>query len=364
MKVKDKMRVLSIITIIILISATMFITVTKPQMHKRIVFGSAGIQIADIQPESETIETKVTPVQSETVKKEVEVQKVDNTDFKNELRLKALEALADKEAEFKLAQEKAANVAKQAEADMKKLKQQQEAEEKARKQAEKQAKKDAEELAKKQAQLQEAQAAAQKQAEEQAKKAAAEKAKKQAEEQAKKAAAEKAKKQAEEQAKKAAAEKAKKQAEEQAKKAAAEKAQKQAEEQKKLVEYQETILWNQWRATVCNKVTSNLDKQFTAVAPPGTIYTYSFNVDKNRRITIVTVKISKGYVNTSTQQGVNMIKYAINSLNLSTILTFPSGTQRTSVKVESGIETTSAQSSSLNANSFNDVETITKQKYE
>ena len=348
MKVKDKMRVLSIITIIILISATMFITVTKPQMHKRIVFGSAGIQIADIQPESEAIETKVTPVQSETVKKEVEVQKVDNTDFKNELRLKALEALADKEAEFKLAQEKAANVAKQAEADMKKLKQQQEAEEKARKQAEKQAKKDAEELAKKQAQLQKAQEAAQKQAEEQAKKAAAEK----------------AKKQAEEQAKKAAAEKAKKQAEEQAKKAAAEKAQKQAEEQKKLVEYQETILWNQWRATVCNKVTSNLDKQFTAVAPPGTIYTYSFNVDKNRRITNVTVKISKGYVNTSTQQGVNMIKYAINSLNLSTILTFPSGTQRTSVKVESGIETTSAQSSSLNANSFNDVETITKQKYE
>lgn len=326
----------------------MFITVTKPQMHKRIVFGSAGIQIADIQPESEAIETKVTPVQSETVKKEVEVQKVDNTDFKNELRLKALEALADKEAEFKLAQEKAANVAKQAEADMKKLKQQQEAEEKARKQAEKQAKKDAEELAKKQAKLQEAQAAAQKQAEEQAKKAAAEKAKKQAEEQAKKAAAEKAKKQAEEQAKKAAAEKAKKQ----------------AEEQKKLVEYQETILWNQWRATVCNKVASNLDKQFTAVAPPGTIYTYSFNVDKNRRITNVTVKISKGYVNTSTQQGVKMIKYAINSLNLSTILTFPSGTQRTSVKVESGIETTSAQSSSLNANSFNDVETITKQKYE
>ena len=109
---------------------------------------------------------------------------------------------------------------------------------------------------------------------------------------------------------------------------------------------------------------SKLDKQFTAVAPPGTIYTYSFNVDKNRRITNVTVKISKGYVNTSTQQGVNMIKYAINSLNLSSILTFPSGTQRTSVKVESGIERTANQSNSLNANSFNDVETITKQKYE
>ncbi len=332
MKVKDKMRVLSIIAVIILISATMFITITKPQMHKRIVFGGANIQVAETKTETEAIETKVTPVQTETVKKEVEVQKVDNTDFQNELRLKALEALADKEAELKLAQEKAANAEKRAEADAKKLKQQQEAEEKARKQAEKQAKKEAEELAKKQSQLEKEQEAAQKQAEKKAKKAA------------------------EEQAKKAAAEKAKKAAEEQAKK--------QAEEQKKLVEYQETILWNQWRATVCNKVASKLDKQFTAVAPPGTIYTYSFNVDKNRRITNVTVKISKGYVNTSTQQGVNMIKYAINSLNLSSILTFPSGTQRTSVKVESGIERTANQSNSLNANSFNDVETITKQKYE
>ena len=331
------MRVLSIIAVIILISATMFITITKPQMHKRIVFGGANIQVAETKTETEAIETKVTPVQTETVKKEVDVQKVDNMDFQNELRLKALEALADKEAELKLAQEKAANAEKRAEADIKKLKQQQEAEEKARKQAEKQAKKEAEELAKKQSQLEKEQEAAQKQAEKKAKKAA--------EEQAKKAAAEKA-----------AAEKAKKEAEEQAKKA--------AEEQKKLVEYQETILWNQWRATVCNKVASNLDKQFTAVAPPGTIYTYSFNVDKNRRITNITVKISKGYVNTSTQQGVNMIKYAINSLNLSSILTFPSGTQRTSVKVESGIERTANQSNSLNANSFNDVETITKQKYE
>ena len=315
----------------------MFITITKPQMHKRIVFGGANIQVAETKTETEAIETKVTPVQTETVKKEVDVQKVDNMDFQNELRLKALEALADKEAELKLAQEKAANAEKRAEADIKKLKQQQEAEEKARKQAEKQAKKEAEELAKKQSQLEKEQEAAQKQAEKKAKKAA--------EEQAKKAAAEKA-----------AAEKAKKEAEEQAKKA--------AEEQKKLVEYQETILWNQWRATVCNKVASNLDKQFTAVAPPGTIYTYSFNVDKNRRITNVTVKISKGYVNASTQQGRNMIKNAINSLNLSTVLTFPSGTQRTSVKVESGIERTANQSNSLNANSFNDVETITKQKYE
>lgn len=331
------MRVLSIIAIIILISATMFITVTKPPMHKRIVFGGANIQVAESKTKTVAVETKVTPVQTETVKQEVEVQKVDNTDFQNELRLKALEALANKEAELKLAQEKAANAEKQAAADIKKLKQQQEAEEKARKQAEKQAKKEAEELAKKQAQLEKEQEAARKQAEEKAKKAA--------EEQAKKAAAEKA-----------AAEKAKKEAEEQAKKA--------AEEQKKLVEYQETILWNQWRATVCNKVASNLDKQFTAVAPPGTIYTYSFNVDKNRRITNVTVKISKGYVNASTQQGINMIKYAINSLNLSSILTFPSGTQRTSVKVESGIERTANQSNSLNANSFNDVETITKQKYE
>ena len=212
----------------------------------------------------------------------------------------------------------------------------------------------AQELAKKQAQE-----LAKKQAQE---KAEAEKAQKLAQELAKKQAQELAKKQAQE---KAEAEKAQKQAQELAKKQAQELAKKQAEEQKKLVEYQETIIWNQWRANVCNKVTQNLDKKFASVIPQGTIYTYSFNVDKNRRITNVSVKISRGYINSTTNQGIYMIQQAINSLNLSSVLNFPSGTQRTSVTVESGIERSAEinTSTQLDASDFNDTETITKQKY-
>lgn len=133
-------------------------------------------------------------------------------------------------------------------------------------------------------------------------------------------------------------------------------------QENKLTEYQETILWNQWRANVCNNITSRLDKQFTNIVPVGTVYTYSFNVDNQRRITNVVVKISRGYVNPTTQQGIYMIQRAIYSLNLSSILTFPSGSQRTVVKVSSGIERTAAQTNNLKANSFNDVETVTKQK--
>ena len=143
---------------------------------------------------------------------------------------------------------------------------------------------------------------------------------------------------------------------------AQEEAKKKAEEQKKLVEYQENILWNQWRANVCNNVASRLNQLFTSIAPVGTIYTYSFDVDNKRRITNISVKISKGYVNETTQQGVAMIYNAIQSLNLSCALTFPSGSQRTTVKVSSGIEITSAQSKNIDANSFNDVEKVTKQK--
>ena len=194
----------------------------------------------------------------------------------------------------------------------------------------------------------------------------------QQEEDAKRLAEERAKKlaqqKAQQEAKKKADAEAKRLADEQAKKLAQQKAQQEAkkksEEQRKLIEYQENILWNQWRANICNNVTSRLDKQFAYVAPAGTIYTYSFDVDNQKRISNVVVKISRGYVNATTQQGIFMIQRAIQSLNSSTLLTFPAGTKRTSVKVSSGIERTASQSTSVNANSFNDVETITKQRYQ
>ena len=341
---------LTIISIIFLISVTIFIAVTKPQMHKQIVFGYGSINITNTKTESEPVKTEIKTVQPETSAKEVTTEQTDNNtnNFFNNLKLKVIESFTTKEIELKQTEEKAEaeKAQKQAQELAKKQAQEKAEAEKAQKQAQ--------ELAKKQAQEKAEAEKAQKQAQELAKKQAQELAKKQAQE---KAEAEKAQKQAQELAKKQAQELAKKQAQELAKK--------QAEEQKKLVEYQETIIWNQWRANVCNKVTQNLDKKFASVIPQGTIYTYSFNVDKNRRITNVSVKISRGYINSTTNQGIYMIQQAINSLNLSSVLNFPSGTQRTSVTVESGIERSAEinTSTQLDASDFNDTETITKQKY-
>lgn len=132
---------------------------------------------------------------------------------------------------------------------------------------------------------------------------------------------------------------------------------------KNLTEYEETIAWNQWRANVSNAVAELVNSNFSNIVPQGTIYSYSFNVSSKGRISDVVAILSRGYNNPSTSQGRLMIEQAILSLNGNSILTFPEGTQRTSVNVAGAIER-SQTSSSVNANQFNDTETIKKTKYE
>jgi len=357
-----------------LIVLTTVIVGSNPQIHKPMNIGGAKLEVqdnsniknTDLKVENKDSIIDKTPV---AVKPVDAIKSVENIETKNidindkwEQLLKIQEQ--EEQARIQAEQKRQVQLQKQKEEYARKLTQQ-EAQEEAKRKAEEQAQKLAE---------QKAQQEAKKKADEEAKRLAEQKrlqeeqfkklAQQKAQEEAKKKSEAEAlaKKQAEEQAKKLAEQKA---AEEARKNAEAEAlAKKKAEEQKKLVEYQENILWNQWRANVCNNVAKKLDKQFAYVAPAGTVYTYSFDVDNQKRITNIVVKISRGYVNSTTQQGIFMIKQAIQSMNLSTILTYPPGSQRTTVKVSSGIERTSAQSTTINANSFNDVETITKQKYE
>ena len=355
-----------------LIVLTTVIVGSNPQMHKPMNIGGAKLEVQDnsnIKNTDLKVENKdsiidktpvaVKPVDAIKPVENIETKNVDiNDKWEQLLRIQEQEEQARIQAE----QKRQAQLQKQKEEYARKLAQQK-AQEDAKRKAEEQAQKLAEQKvqqeAKKKADEEAKRLAEQKRLqEEQAKKLAQQK----AQEEAKKKAEALAKKQAEEQASKLAEQKA---AEEARKKAEAEAlAKKKSEEQKKLVEYQENILWNQWRANVCNNVAKKLDKQFAYVAPAGTVYTYSFDVDNQRRITNINVKISRGYINSTTQQGIFMIKQAIQSMNLSSFLTYPPGSQRTTVKVSSGIERTSAQSTTINANSFNDVETITKQKYE
>lgn len=132
---------------------------------------------------------------------------------------------------------------------------------------------------------------------------------------------------------------------------------------KVLTEYEETIVWNQWRANVSNAVAESVNSNFSSIVPQGTVYSYSFNVNNKKQISAIKTILSRGYNNPSTSQGRLMIEQAIRSLNGNNILTFPDGTQRTIVNVAGAIER-SQTSSSVNANQFNDTETIKKQKYE
>ena len=331
-----------------LVVLTSIIVCINPQMHKPMNIGGAELVVqndsnmknTELKVENKDSIIDKTPV---AVKPEDAIKPVENIETKNVDINDKWEQLVKIQEQEELERQKALALAQQQKAKQAKKLTQQKAQEEVKKKADEEAKRLAE-----QKRLQE----------EQAKKLAQQK----AQEEAKKKAEALAKKQAEEQAKKLAQQKAQEEARKKAEVEAL--AKKKAEEQKKLVEYQENILWNQWRANVCNNVASRLNQQFTSIAPVGTIYTYSFDVDNKRRITNISVKISKGYVNATTQQGVTMIYNAIQSLNLSSSLTFPSGSQRTTVKVSSGIERTSAQSKNIDAYSFNDVEKVTKQKYQ
>lgn len=300
-----------------LIVLTSVIIGINPQMHKAIIIGGANMTF-----------TNQDIVKSDT---NIKVLNKDAIIDKNKTKIQTTEPIKN------VQNLSATNI--QADKNMEKLIKLQQAEEQAKKLAEQKARQEQARLAQQKAQA-EAKKLAQQKAQTDAKKKA----------------------DAEALAKKKAQEEAKKLAEQ---KAAEELAKKQAEEQKKLITYNENVLWNQWRANVSNKIVYNLDKNFTSIAPPGTVYSYSFNVNNKRQVSNISVRISKGYINPTTQQGIFMIRRAIESLNLSTVLSFPASSQRTNVTVSAAIKIVADGTfGTLDASMFNDVEVIKKQRYE
>ena len=316
-----------------LIVLTSVIIGINPQMHKAIIIGGANMTF-----------TNQDIVKSDT---NIKVSNKDAIIDKNKTKIQTTEPIKN------VQNLSATNI--QADNNMEKLIKLQQAEEQAKKLAEQKARQEQARLAQ-----QKAQAESKKKAEALAKKKAQEEAKKLAQQKAQTDAKKKA--DAEALAKKKAQEEAKKLAEQ---KAAEELAKKQAEEQKKLITYNENVLWNQWRANVSNKIVYNLDKNFTSIAPPGTVYSYSFNVNNKRQVSNISVRISKGYINPTTQQGIFMIRRAIESLNLSNVLSLPASSQRTNVTVSAAIKIVADGTfGTLDASMFNDVEVIKKQRYE
>lgn len=90
---------------------------------------------------------------------------------------------------------------------------------------------------------------------------------------------------------------------------------------KQLTEQEEIIVWNQWRSNLQNRVMS--DTKISA--PVGTVFKFSFTVDKFRNISNIKVwSTNDAYTNLA----VNLIKPVLQSYQGKQILEFPQGTKR------------------------------------
>ena len=90
----------------------------------------------------------------------------------------------------------------------------------------------------------------------------------------------------------------------------------------------ELIAWNVWRSNIQNRIMddSNVDAGY------GTVFYFSFKVDKNKRISNIRV-ICTDFTN---YKSINAVKRAIINLDGNSILTFPKNTNRTNVEFTGG----------------------------
>lgn len=93
---------------------------------------------------------------------------------------------------------------------------------------------------------------------------------------------------------------------------------------------QEEILWNEWRSNLQNQIMSDVR---LPIVPEGTIFKFSFNVDKYGKISNVqTWSLSPAY----NPYAIQYIAPVIRSYQGHDILNFPAGSNRYSTLVEGG----------------------------
>ena len=118
-----------------------------------------------------------------------------------------------------------------------------------------------------------------------------------------------------------------------------------------MTEQEEIIAWNKWRSNLQNQIMkdSNID-----YAPLGTMFTFTFVVDKFGNVSNIKVECSNpNYMNVAR----NNVKPAIANLQKKPILNFPRGTQRTSTVV-TGLFLIGTQERYSTPNDFSDYERV------
>lgn len=94
-----------------------------------------------------------------------------------------------------------------------------------------------------------------------------------------------------------------------------------------MTEQEEIIAWNRWHSNIHNQVMKDSN---AGVAPYGTVFSFSFLVDKYGNVSNVKVSCSNNYCMDIARDN---LKPAIMHLQRKPILNFPHGTQRTSTVV-------------------------------
>ena len=125
------------------------------------------------------------------------------------------------------------------------------------------------------------------------------------------------------------------------------------EQPKVLTQQEETIAWNKWRSALTNQIMQ--DTKLPDI-PNGTVFQFSFNVDKYGKITNVQTGANPA---TYTPYAIQYIAPVIRSYQGRSILNFPEGTARTSTTVTGKWRISTTQKYST-PQDYNDVEKVTR----
>jgi hypothetical protein len=120
-----------------------------------------------------------------------------------------------------------------------------------------------------------------------------------------------------------------------------------------ITQQEEEIAWNIWRSNLQNKI---MKEVFLPSIPEGTVFRFSFNVDKFGRVSNVqTYATPSSY----TPYAVQYIAPVIRSYQGKDILNFPTGSSRTSTEVKGGWKISASERYST-PQDYNDIEKMSK----
>lgn len=123
------------------------------------------------------------------------------------------------------------------------------------------------------------------------------------------------------------------------------------EQPKVMTQQEETIAWNVWRSNLINQIMQDVK---LPNIPEGTIFQFSFNVDKYGKITNVQTGANPA---SYTPYAIQFIAPVIRSYQGRSILNFPEGTARTSTQVTGKWKMSTTRKYST-PQDFNDIEKV------